>query len=81
MAPNRRGTDVAVIEIQTIERSKRLEWVAIYSDTDPDRAARWASDLLTRVNPKPYLRILDRQDGEVIGAWQERGYEPKGDEQ
>ena len=74
---------MAVIEIQTIERSKRLEWVPIYSDTDTERAVRWGTRLLSGMTEptRPSLRILDRQDGDVIGTWQERGYEPKGDAQ
>jgi hypothetical protein len=65
---------MAVIEIQTIEGG-RLEWVAIYRDTDAARAIEWGDKLLLIARPKPNLRILDRQLGRVIGAWQPEGYE------
>jgi hypothetical protein len=67
-----------VIEIQTIEGG-RLEWVAIYSDSDPERAIRWGDRLVGgMVRPaRPNIRILNRLHGEVIGAWQQEGYEPR----
>ena len=70
---------MAVIEIQTIEGG-RLEWVAIYSDTDTERAVRWGDRLVAGfVRPdRPNIRILNRLHGEVIGAWQTEGYETTG---
>jgi hypothetical protein len=65
---------MAVIEIQTIEGG-RLEWVAIYSDSNTERAMGWGNRLLLGTLPKPNLRILDRLHGSVIGAWQSEGYE------
>jgi hypothetical protein len=65
---------MAVIEIQTIEGG-RLEWVAIYQDSNASRAIEWGDKLLWTVHPKPSLRILERLHGKVIGAWQADGYE------
>lgn len=66
---------MAVIEVQTIEGG-RIDWVAIYSDTDPERAVEWVDRLLMNARePKPHFRILDKRFGKVIGAWQEEGYE------
>ena len=65
-----------VIEIQTIEGG-RLEWVAIYSDTDTDRAIRWGDQLVSGIVPpaRPRIRILNHLHGEVLGAWQSEGYD------
>ncbi|MFF2054141.1 hypothetical protein ACFVU2_21220 [Leifsonia sp. NPDC058194] len=68
---------MSTIEIQTTEGG-RLSWVAIYQDSDDQRAIRWGDQLLSgfrRGEPRPYLRILDRPLGKVIGAWQGAGYE------
>jgi hypothetical protein len=65
---------MSIIEIQTIEGG-RLEWVGIYSGSNDGHTIRWGDDLISRVNPKPNIRILDRQHGKVIGAWQAEGYE------
>lgn len=71
---------MAVIEINTIEGG-RLERVAIYSDTDTERAIRWGDRLVQGfVRPtRPHIRILNRLHGEVIGAWQLRWLDPGGD--
>ena len=68
---------MAVIEINTIEGG-RLSWVAIYSDSNTERAMRWGHQLLSgfREGAAPHIRLLDRLHGEVIGAWQENGWEP-----
>lgn len=63
-----------VIEIQTIEGG-RLEWVAICSDSNKERAIEWGDRLLMGVHPKPFLRVTDGLRGAVIGAWQKEGYE------
>lgn len=65
---------MAVIEIQTIEGG-RFAWAAIYLDSDQRRAIEWGDRLLQRVHPRPSLRILDHELGNVIGAWQDEGYE------
>lgn len=63
-----------VIEIQTIEGG-RLSWVAIYSDSERDRAIRWGHDLRSGLGRfAPNLRITDGLYGPVIGAWQDEGY-------
>lgn len=64
-----------VIEIQTIEGG-RLEWVAICSDSNQDRAIEWGEALLRGMGEfKPALRVTDGLRGPVIGAWQAEGYE------
>lgn len=66
---------MAVIEIQTIEGG-RIDWVAIYSDTDTKSAVEWVDYLLIQARePKPHFRILDKLHGNVIGAWQLGDYE------
>lgn len=73
---------MAIVEIQTIEGG-RLEWVAIYRDSNTERACRWGDQLLSGFRPrepKPFLRILDGPLGKVIGAWQAEGYEGVSDE-
>lgn len=65
---------MAVIEIQTIEGG-RLEWVAIYRDSNPERAVEWGNRLVGNMETvKPSIRILDCLHGKVIGAWQTEGY-------
>lgn len=66
---------MAAIEIRTTGEGPRLEWVTIYTDSDPDRAVTWGNNLLMVVSPQPELRILDKPYGKVIGSWQGYGYE------
>lgn len=69
---------MAAIEIQTTGEGKRLEWVTIYTDSDERRAVEWGDKLVGNMGGfAPFIRILDRPHGNVIGAWQSEGYDER----